>query len=88
MGGKHLPSLILLQKLKIALKIKKGKIMQLHTKEHQELIEQFERDYPHFDKNKEDKNLWAEFNRIYQDGKVNEIFLAYRCGYSFGRGFY
>lgn len=33
---------------------------------------------------KEDKSLWAKGN-IYQDGMTNELFLAYRKGYGFGK---
>lgn len=58
----------------------------LHTKEHIELMEQFERDCKsHIGRvDKESKELWAR-GIIYQDGKTNELFLLYRKGYAFGK---
>ncbi len=56
----------------------------LHTKEHRDLMNQFERDFHYLCIDRESKELW---NRkiIYQNGKTNEIFLSYRLGYSFGK---
>jgi len=56
---------------------------QLNTKEHYQLMLQFERDYKYYRLDKEDKDLWSKGN-IYKDGYVNSLFLAYRAGYSFG----
>jgi hypothetical protein len=58
----------------------------LRTKEHIELMAQFERDCTlHIGRvDKEAKDLWAR-GIIYQDGKTNELFLLYRKGYAFGR---
>ena len=56
--------------------------MKLFSKEHYELIEQFEKQFTErFDK--EDQALWHK-GIIYQDGRVNELFLAFRQGYTFG----
>lgn len=55
----------------------------LKTQEHIDLIAMFEREFSgRFDK--ESKDLWT-MGRIYQDGQLNEIFLAYRRGYAFGK---
>lgn len=56
----------------------------LKTREHQELIEQFERDCRPGRTDKEPKVIWPKGN-IYQDGHVNELFLAYRIGYAYGK---
>ncbi|CAB3952837.1 hypothetical protein LMG6103_03578 [Achromobacter piechaudii] len=53
----------------------------LITKEHYDLLAQFEREHSgRFDK--EAKEFWPR-GIIYQDGRVNEQFLAYRRGYAF-----
>ena len=57
--------------------------MMLKTKEHIDLIEMFEREFSGR-KDKERKDFWP-IGRIYQDGQVNELFLAYRRGYAFGK---
>lgn len=59
----------------------------LLTKEHYDLIAQFEKDdnflrSRRFDK--EEKALW-KIGHVYQDGVTNELFLAYRIGYAFGK---
>lgn len=58
----------------------------LHTKEHIELMAQFEKDCKlHIGSvDKEQKDIWAR-GAIYQDGKTNELFLLYRKGYAFGK---
>jgi len=58
--------------------------MRLLGQEHYELMAQFEREHSgRFDK--EPKDLWAR-GHVYQDGRVNDLFLAYRRGYSFASG--
>lgn len=55
----------------------------LKSKERYELIAAFERSRKErFDK--EDKSLWAK-GIVYQDGRVNALFLAYRDGYAYGK---
>lgn len=55
--------------------------MILNDKEHYDLIAAFERAHSgRFDK--EHKDLWRR-GIIYQDGCVNELFLAYRRGYAY-----
>lgn len=56
----------------------------LGTKEHYELMEHFEREFKHNRLDKEDKSLWSR-GIIYQNGHVNELFLAYRRGHSLGK---
>ena len=56
----------------------------LKSKEHYDLIEQFEKDFSHRRLAKEPKELWAKGN-VFQDGQTNELFLAYRTGYAYGK---
>lgn len=60
--------------------------MKLGSKEHQELMQQFEKDcknhIAHTDK--ENKDLWPK-GIVYQDGKTNNLFLVYRMGYALGK---
>lgn len=59
--------------------------MQLHTKEHYDLMAQFERTFQNERLDREtDKELWIK-GRIYQSGETNKLFLAYRLGYAFGK---
>jgi hypothetical protein len=54
------------------------------SKEHIELMFNFEKNFPHLRLDKEDKSMWAK-KRIYQNGAVNDLFLAYRLGYALGK---
>lgn len=55
----------------------------LHDKEHYDLMAAFE--HCHSERlDKEDKALWPK-GAIYQDGRVNELFLAYRHGYAYAK---
>ena len=61
--------------------------MKLFNKEHDDLIAMFERDKTFLARRlfeKEDKEMWSG-NRIYQDDLTNELFLAYRRGYAYGK---
>ena len=56
----------------------------LMTKEHYELMASFEREHKHRRPSREkDKELW-KLGHVYEDGHVNELFLAYRKGYALG----
>ena len=44
---------------------------------------QFEREYPFERLDREPKELWK--TNVYQDGRANSLFLAYRRGYSLGK---
>ena len=58
--------------------------MKLLDTEHYELIAMFEKEYSHRRLAKEPKDYWPSGN-VFQDGQTNELFQAYRRGYSFGR---
>jgi hypothetical protein len=50
------------------------------------MIAMFEREFSGR-RDKESKDLWP-MGRIYQDGQVNDLFLAYRKGYALARAVY
>lgn len=55
--------------------------MEIFAQEHYDLMIQFEREHSgRFDK--EAKEFWPK-GIVYQDGHINELFLAYRRGYAF-----
>lgn len=55
----------------------------LNDKEHYDLMSAFERQYSvRFDR--EDKSLWPK-GVIYQDMRVNDLFLAFRHGYAYAK---
>lgn len=56
----------------------------LNTKEHYDLLAQFEKTVRHGRFDKEAKQDWAR-GIIYQDGRVNEMFKVYRLGYAHGK---
>lgn len=55
----------------------------LNNKEHYDLMDAFERCHSGR-MDKEDKALWPK-GVIYQDGRVNELFQAYRHGYAYSQ---
>ena len=55
----------------------------LNTKEHYDLMIQFEKDFK-YKIEREDRNLWRN-GVIYQNGETNNLFLAYRIGYTLGK---
>jgi hypothetical protein len=56
----------------------------LNTQEHADLVTQFERDVKYGPFAKEERAQWAR-GYIYQNGEVNQRFLAYRMGYAYGK---
>ncbi len=58
--------------------------MTIGSKEHYEILEQFEKNYKGYRLDREDKSLWS-MGQTYQDGEVNSFYRAYILGYSFGR---
>jgi hypothetical protein len=58
--------------------------MMLKTQEHEEIIKMFEIEFKGRRFDKEPKAIWT-MGRIYQDGQLNELFLAYRRGYAFAK---
>lgn len=57
--------------------------MTLLSKEHYDLMVQFEQEFSHRRVDREDKAFWPK-GHVYQDGMTNELFLAYRRGYALG----
>jgi len=63
--------------------------MQIHTKEHYEIMDAFERAFKHEPRfkngrlDKEDKAMWSK-GAVYQDAEVNVLFLAFRRGAAYG----
>jgi len=56
----------------------------IESKEHYELMEMFEKDFDYLRLDREkNKELWKS-KQVYQSGEVNQLFLAYRLGYSYG----
>lgn len=58
--------------------------MQLHTQEHYDLMAHFERQFKGHRLDREDKSQWPR-QHIYQCGETNQLFLAFRRGYSLGK---
>lgn len=56
----------------------------IKAKEHYELLRHFDKEFKGRRLDKEPSELWA-MKRIYQDGQLNELFLAYRSGYVLGK---
>jgi len=55
--------------------------MQLTSKEHYELMTSFERTFKGHRLDREEKSMWPR-GAVYQDGGVNNLFKAFREGYS------
>lgn len=58
--------------------------MELLAREHYELMAMFEREFQGLRFDREDKALWPKGN-VYQSGETNNLFLAYRRGFAYGR---
>ena len=56
----------------------------LLSKEHYELMRQFEIEFKHERLDRENKDQWRSGN-IYQSGMTNLLFTAFRKGYSLGK---
>lgn len=56
----------------------------LFSSEHYTLMAQFESEFQHYRLDREHKDLWAK-GYIYQNGETNNLFLAYRKGYAYGK---
>jgi hypothetical protein len=61
--------------------------MQIVTQEHGAVMAQFEREFKGRRLDRELKHFWAR-GQVYQDGQVNELFLAYRRGYALAKSIY
>ncbi|MCK9282400.1 MAG: hypothetical protein M0P71_17430 [Melioribacteraceae bacterium] len=58
--------------------------MTIGSKEHDEIIVNFDKEYYYLNLIKEEKELWYK-GQIYANGETNNLFKAYSLGYSFGR---
>jgi len=58
--------------------------MELLGREHYKLMAMFEREFAGLRFDREDKALWPKGN-VYQSGETNNLFLAYRRGFAYGR---
>ena len=58
--------------------------MTLGSREHEEIIAMFDREFSHLRLDKEAREFWNQGN-IYQNGEANNLFLAYRKGFAFGK---
>jgi hypothetical protein len=56
----------------------------LFSKEHYDLMAQFDKLFKHFRLDKENRSEWSR-GCIYQNGEVNELFKAFRQGYMLGK---
>ena len=58
----------------------------LFSKEHYDLMTQFEKDCKDLGVRfqREDKEIWKN-GHIYQNGDTNNLFIAYRRGHAFGK---
>lgn len=59
----------------------------LGSKAHSDIMEVFERTFKGMRLDKEAKDVWTK-GCIYQNGEVNQLFLAFRIGVEFGRTYY
>lgn len=57
----------------------------LLSKEHEDLMKMFEKQYKHKRLDKEKDRDVMKNGNIYQNGEVNELFIAYRKGYALGK---
>jgi len=58
--------------------------MTIGSKEHYEIMKQFERDFKYLPLTKEqDKDLW-KIGAVYKNGQTKDLFKAFRIGYYFG----
>lgn len=61
--------------------------MTIGSKEFYEIIEEFEKNFSWCSLDKEDVKLW-EKGYVYRNGETNNLYKAYRLGYSLGRSNY
>lgn len=61
--------------------------MTIGSKEHHEILKDFEKCFKEFRLDKENKDMWSK-GHIYQSGEVNNMYKAFVRGYSSGRANY
>lgn len=60
--------------------------MTIGSQEHYDIIAMFDREFSHLRLDKETKDIWSK-SHVYQNGDVNNLFLAYRKGFAFGKAY-
>lgn len=58
--------------------------MTIGSQEHYEIIAMFDREFKGHRLDKEAKDMWPK-GHVYQNGEVNNLFLAYRKGVAYGK---
>ena len=58
--------------------------MELRSKEHYDLLLQFEKNFSGMRLDREPRELWSR-GIIYENGATNQLFDAYRKGYALGK---
>ncbi len=61
--------------------------MKIGTKEFEDILESFEKNFSHMRLDKESKEYWRT-GQMYENGETNNAYRAYTLGYSFGRVVY
>jgi hypothetical protein len=59
--------------------------MNINSKEHYDLMAQFERDNKLTPSHREKDKEWWKRGQVYENGEVNRNFIYFRQGYSFGK---
>jgi hypothetical protein len=58
--------------------------MNIGSKEHYEILENFEKNFRGYRLDRENKDMWKK-GAIYQSGETNSLYNAFILGYSFGK---
>ncbi|MCP4761949.1 MAG: hypothetical protein GY870_09205 [archaeon] len=58
--------------------------MTIGSKEHYDLLEDFEKNFKGYRLDRENKDLW-KIGQVYQNGDTNTLYKAYQLGYALGR---
>lgn len=58
--------------------------MTIGSQEHYDIMSMFEREFKGIRLDKEAKDMWPK-GHVYQNGDVNNLFLAYRRGVALGK---
>ena len=58
--------------------------MTIGSKEHYDVLKEFEKNYIGYRLDKESKDLW-KMGQVYQCGETNKLYEAYLMGYGLGR---
>ena len=61
--------------------------MKVGTKEFDDILENFDKNFKHMRLDKESKEYWSK-GQVYQNGETNNAYSAFVLGYSLGRVVY